>query len=1085
MDVAIHPLRLLPPTWVTLPLVRAGGGKGGEEGVAEQVEVQVEVGGEGWVGSEQHEKECLTLTVTVGSVRNLPAGLLSEEVPMTSRPGTAAVKAKVGGDGGCISYEVPLGGGELRRVYSDRLSVRPVTEEERAQAMDVRGRWDDAREAEAQAAVAAAAAQRDAAAAAAQAQTARKGGERPASPRPSPDPAPLPAPLPPQQPQLSNAALVAEHALTTFLTPLALAPLSSLIDSSLFHLHFSLPNTSSSSSPLTGLAPVDLGHLAHPGITRVEGWWAMTQLNLPTPSLPPATDPSKKSAPAKPASATRKKDGGAADSASDPSLPSLDACRTCVWVAVELSRPLIPTPPIPPIADLLPLPPLTEQSLLSALFPPSLAFLSSPPPSLIGPLRAALAPLLSLSSPPLSPSSLPHLARRLSPLLARFLHSLPLPSPSPHPHPGRLRAEIYAHLMREVRRWQEAQGEEVAGEQGKGRGGRGARVREAVVRWGGLAREAEGMGDLALARLHHERRITAATGWVEERAQAGGGAEEEEGQAALTSALYDYAAFALRRAEREHAEISLRKALRLSPSHVPSLLLLATLLLDGGSLREADTLLKASRVERGKPLVEAVWLLLCEEAEEDEERDALLAAINPTLPSLPPSHPPSPSALTSAALSSLPYSQLGWSLDASSSLPLIGARYALAMRLHRAAQVWLRGALHPDDVRGVEEEKEGGREGGEGRGGRSLSRYGGWLHWALLLHERGEVEAAVGHAGRVVRALGWLEQGGVDRVVEQWGVEVVMYFLTRLGGIMEGGRRVDECEGLLMAYAALIPAHPALPLHLPSIGLLVHLLLARQDRRGAITLLSSLLALPSPFPTSAWLHLWYAEALYADAQYGQALTQCSAASLREPSSGRVYAQLSAIHCRLWKAKQTQRQRVEAAEHRAHRRPPYPLTSPTSPPSAPFVPSVHLRSLMASEEAHRSSARGHFQHFVRLVGATPLPVGAASHRLLVEMGMAWYEREGWDEAEAVWRLAEGMEGREGVAAGMATERLAWARAKREGVAVQGEEQARLIQGLFRKAKLRKERGEREQKEVVRIIHKPSIAHSGATRIVAVD
>ena len=557
------------------------------------------------------------------------------------------------------------------------------------------------------------------------------------------------------------------------------------------------------------------------------------------------------------------------------------------------------------------------------------------------------------------------------------------------------------------------------------------------------------MDDAALARLHHESRITAATGWLEEK----GG---EAATAALVLTLYDYAGFALRRGEGEHAEVSLRKALRLSADHTPSRLLLTVMMLEAGQLREAVELMHGCQVAaESEPLVGAVLVLLYYHMEEDELLAGVTAATNRTLAGRSPSD--GPSAVTAAALGSLPFSQAGWAWDASPHVGLLGARYAQAFGFRAAAHVYLRAVIAAEEGRGVQEEKTAGT------GPPPLTLYLAWLQLALLLSAEGEHGRAMELASRVIRGMDLLAPGGGVRAEVEPGQ--LMYILTRAAQVMWAGKRVDEAEGLLLAYTRLVGQDPTLAPHLPSVALLTRHLLAKQSRVLAVSLLGSLVrgaGGDGGATVSPWLHLLYAEALYADAQYSDALQQCSAASLKEAGNSRVYAQLCQIHCKLWKAQQAVREKAEAAEERRHRR------SPAA--SSPFSPSPHLRSLLAVETTHRTAASTHYKLFGQLTAATPLPPTGPTLGLYIELGMVWYEREQWDQAEESWQAADAVERISDPAGGLAKERLEWVRAKRSGGEVEGESEARMIQNLFRRAKLKKDRTALEHKEVVKIIHK---------------
>ena len=909
--VPTDPLKLLPPTWLPLPLRPTSAAPAPsalpEQTVSATPELQLSVTVSEELVKPEEAEQCFTLTVTVGAVRRLPADVLPDEGGPT-RPGSAAVAsprslgkaAKAGKkddrdtDGVyTLVYEVPVAESEKRTVWTERIILRRLTDEERAEAPTVRGRWNDAREeanAAAAAAEAAEPAKREAAAPAA-----RKGGKAPTTTAaPSTPRSAVPAvATAPSQPSVSGSVLVFDHRQSVLLGPTALQPLTALITGSLFPVQLTVTKPSSDpADPIRGLALVDLGELAKPGVTRVEGWWALTQTGgLPQrPAASPAAEAGKKVIKIP-----------AASKATD----TFDACRSCVWLSVELSRPLSPIPEPLPISALLPAPVVAPPSLLSALFPPSLAFLSQPPPHLLSSLHDLLAPLLTAST---SPSSLLPLTRRLEPLLAELAECNHGAEDAATPaDKDRIRNELWLEVMRAVTRWHDEQRD---GKATSRRANRLVMVADAIRRWGTQAAEAEEMSDVALARLHHENRITAATGWTEEE---GGG---EAAQAALVDALYDYAAFALRRGETEHAEVSLRKVLSIA-QHVPSLLLLAVVLLEAGYLREADDLLhQLPAPSSAEPLAVAVLSLLYQHTEQDELLEAAVSGINPTLALLPATQPPSP--LTAAALGSLPFTQLGWSFDGSAHVSLLGARYALAMGLPGSAHVWVRAVLGAEDVRGIEEEKEGPNADAN----RNAVRYGAWLHRALLLLRDGETAVAAEHAARIVRALELHSPASTASTTLAPAVR--LYFLTRLAAIMQACRRMDDCEALLLAYTALIPAHRDLPLHLPSLAALTRLLLAKQNRVMALSLLSSLL--PSTTPSSAlsspWLHLLYAEALYADGQYSEAMAQCSEASLREPGNSRVYAQLCCGHCKLWKAKQAQRRARRS--RRAAPSPPLPV-----------------------------------------------------------------------------------------------------------------------------------------------------------------
>ena len=710
-----------------------------------------------------------------------------------------------------------------------------------------------------------------------------------------------------------------------------------------------------------------------------------------------------------------------------------------------------PYPTLCPCQFLLPAPVVTSPSLLSVLFPPSLAFLSEPSPPLLASLHGVLSPLLSS---PVSAASLPHVTRRLEPILADIVHQryshTDLVSPLDK---DRARNEVWLEVMKAVQSWQAADDLQTVGQ------GRSSQVAEAICRWGVNAREAEEMEDFALARLHHENRITAATGWMVER----GG---ERAQGVLVAVLYEYAGFACRRGETEFAEVSLRKALSLTP-HTPSLLLLVLLMLEVGELREAYELMQDCTASHSEPLVAAVLTVLYHHMEEDALLAGVIASVNPTIAALSPTHPPSP--LTAEALGDLALSQLGWSFDGSLHLSVLGMRYAYAMGLKGAAEVCVRAVIAAEEGRGIEEEKEAGK----GDASNPI-RYLAWLHLALLQVDQAQYSRAVESVGRVVRGFDLLSSAVVE---EQSSLPppVLMFALTRAARVLHACRRVEDCESLLVSYVALIPDHPALPLHLPSISQLTRIFLAKQNRGAALSLLSSLIPSQASTPTSPWLHLLYADALYADGQYDVALSQCSEASLQESSNSRVYGLLSPIHCRLWKVQQTQREKVEAAEQRHHRR--------SSASSSPFAPSLHLQSLLTCEQSHHQSALSHHQHFLQLTALIPLPVTAVTVALYLELGMAWYEREQWDQAEEVWRIADVVEGGLGGAGGLARERLEWVKAKRAGGVVEGESEARMIQGLFRRVKLKKDRSALEHKEVVRILHKKPGGRGGRPSMLA--
>ena len=305
----------------------------------------------------------MTMTVTVKSIRNLPAAILptptdaSQPAVLPSpRPATAKGAKATGKkeeketaeDVFTIAYDVPIGPSERRLCWTEKAAARSPTDDEKE--AEVRGRWDDAREAEAveaaQAAIAAEAVKREAAAALVPA----KKGAKPATP-PTTAPAPAVEALhitvtAPAAPAVSASVLAFDHSQAVFLLPSALPPLSSLIHTALFPVQLTVTRgEGDAGEAVRGVALVDLGELVIPGRTRLEGWWAMTQTagiqRSPIPSTAPVDAPKK----GKPAPLPRGRRRRRAERRSTRSTPVGRPCgsvSTCPapWCLSPLRRPL-------------------------------------------------------------------------------------------------------------------------------------------------------------------------------------------------------------------------------------------------------------------------------------------------------------------------------------------------------------------------------------------------------------------------------------------------------------------------------------------------------------------------------------------------------------------------------------------------------------------------------------------------------------------------------------------------------------------------------------------------------------------------
>ena len=98
------------------------------------------------------------------------------------------------------------------------------------------------------------------------------------------------------------------------------------------------------------------------------------------------------------------------------------------------------------------------------------------------------------------------------------------------------------------------------------------RTLEDIRNLGRLATLAELHEDHALASRHHQDRIVELQGRLaKQAAQAGQHALSDHGgiASALAQALYEFAAFHIRRGDLDKAEECLRQALSLAPTHVP------------------------------------------------------------------------------------------------------------------------------------------------------------------------------------------------------------------------------------------------------------------------------------------------------------------------------------------------------------------------------------------------------------------------------------------------------------------------------------------------------------------------------------
>ena len=1118
-----------------------------EAGEAVEVEVTVAVSEPLLTADEAANTN--TLTLQLHSYHNLPLGFLDDVQPAapaaTSRPPTAsggkgAAKGKEAAaaldDIFTLLYRVPLSTDTTATVWSETATLRQPTEAEKASGQPpVIGRWNDApakvTEEPTSAPVPAtpAAATKDKRA---ELQSARGKSPRPdtatgakkAGEKKDAVAEAVAAVVAP--PAVSNAVLSFEFARTTLLTPTAITAFqSSIASNALFPVQLTCSRLASATATepqlsIVGLSLLDLSSLLLPGRTRVEGYFAVTQTSAA--AAKGGADDKKGKAKTGADKGAKKKDeagGGAAGGGSD-TIDTFDACHTYVHLSLELAKPLLPTPPPLPLSELVPasaLPPSPSPlSELDCLFPPDLSFLYTDASSTARhTFRQQVRRLVEQMRAAGGGSGWEDgWRRRLEATLYRLVQSrftLNLNVIRGREEEDRTRQqmcnEAYSELMDEV----SAVLAESDGNEQMEADSKALQVENGVHLWSQLAQQAEEMEDYVLAAYHHASCLQATRAYHRQY-------HSDVSRQLRLTALYGHATFFCRRGQWESAELALHDVLAEEDAHLPSQLLLACMLLEQGRLQEAHDLLQPLLVLSlaNHPLVQAVLALLYHHEEEDEKKEDVVSHANATLRSMPTSVDDA-DPLVHVALSSAPASQCGWAWLHSGDVCVLGARYGAAMGLGRSVAVWLSGVLRAEELREAKEEKEmeapqqpdderlervdeeasnDGPLSPTSASHRLLVKHAALLQYAPLLSSQQQDTLALRCASRIVASLDIATPASTALPSA-----VRMYFLSRLAAIYHACKRVEECEPLLLAYISLLPRYAHLPLHQPSIALLTRLLLTKQKRAQALSLLAPLIAHlrantgdGASQPPTHWLLLTWLDGLYADGRWSECVDVAAEVSRVEPVNSRWCAVLCCVETRQWKEKEEERDKRREQEEASHRR--TQRRQPASAASTPaaFQPSLELQSLTATAASLESSALAYCVHFQQLTAQLPLPNCQSSLSLLLELGHRMYDRQRLDEAEQCWQAAAAMDdAMSGAGGGVARERLEWIKARKAGSAVEGESEARLIQGLFRRAQRKKEGREREHKEVI-VVHKSAgnrsnrqsaAADGGTRRIQSLD
>ena len=1094
----------------------------GEAGEAVEAEVTVAVSEPLLTADEANNTN--TLTLGLHSYHNLPLGFFDDVQPAgsgtaESRPpsaaaGKGAAKAKedkaaaaVPEDIFTLLYRVPLSADTHTTVWSETATLRLATEAEKGSGQpEVIGRWNDASAKTTEEATAAAVPATPATA------SKDKRAELQSGKSPRPDTAAKKASAASVEaaaasatgaavavvapPTVSNAVLSFEFARTTLLTPSAVTAFrSSITNNTLFPVQLSCTRVGSASASepqlsITGLSLLDLSSLLLPGRTRVDGYFAVTQTSAA--AVKGSADDKKGKAKGGMDKGKKKDEasGGAAGNGSDV-IDTFDACRTYVHLSLELAKPLVPTPPPLPLSDLVPASyasaspsPLSD---LDALFPPDLSFLyTDASSSARGTFRQQVRRLVEQLRAAGGGSGWGDgWRRRLEATLYRLVQTrftLNLTVVRGKEEEDRTRQRLCNEACIELMDEVSAVLAESDSREQTVTDSRAQQVEDGVRLWSQLAQQAEEMEDYVLAAYHHASCLQATRAYHRQY-------HTDVSRQLLLASLYSHAAFLCRQGQLEGAELALHDVLAEEDAHLPSLLLLACMMLEQGRLQEAHDLLQPllSLSLINHPLVQAVLVLLYHHEEEDEKKEDALTHANTTLRALPASVDDT-DPLVHVALSSAPASQCGWAWLHSGDVCVLGARYGAVMGLGRSVAVWLSGVLRAEELREAKEEKEmetptqqqdGERANEEpdnigplsptSASHRLLVKHAALLQYALLLSSEQQDALALRCANRIAASLNIASPTSAALPIA-----VRLYFLTRLASIYYACKRLEECEPLLLAYTSLLPRYSHLPLHQPSLALLTRLLLTKQKRAQALALLAPLVAQQranvsdaSSQPPSHWLLLTWLDGLYADGRWNECVDVAAEVSRAEPANARWCGVLCCVETRLWKEKEEERdkrrEQEEAARRRAQRR------QPSSAASA-FQPSLELQSLIATAASLEASALANYIHFQQLTSQLPLPNSHSALSLLLELGHRMYDRERLQEAEQSWQAAAAMDDTmSGAGGGVARERLEWIKARKAGAAVEGESEARLIQGLFRRSQRKKEGREREHKEVI-VVHK---------------
>ena len=1035
-----------------------------------------------------------------------------------------------------LLYRVPLSADTAATVWSEAAKVRLPTEAEAATGQPpVVGRWNDGpakatEEAAAAVPTTPAAASKDKRA---DLQTARgktsrpdtaTGAKRAGEKKDATGEAGITAAAVVTPPAVSNAVLAFEFTRTTLLTPSAIAAFKTSISSNtLFPVQLTCTRLGSASATepqlsIVGLSLLDLSSLLLPGRTRLDGYFAVTQTSAP--AVKGSGDDKKGKGKAGADKSGKKKDEANGAAGSGDTIDTFDACHTYVRLSIELAKPLLPTPPPLPLSELVPASSASTSpsplSDLDGLFPPDLSFLYTDASSadrrtfrqqvrrLVEQMRASGA----------GSGWEDGWRRRLEATLYRLVRkrfTLELGVVREKGEEERTRQrlcnEAYSELMDEV---SAVLAEGDCSEQ-TALDSRAQQVEEGVRLWSQLAQQAEEMEDYVLAAYHHTSCLQATRAYHRQYHS------DVSRQLRLTT-LYSHAAFLCRRGEWERAELALHDVLAEEDAHLPSQLLLACLLLEQGRLQEAHDLLQPllALSLANHPLVQAVLVLLYHHEEEDEKKEDVLSQANTTLRLLPAAVDDT-DPLVHVALASAPASQCGWAWLHSGDVCVLGARYGAVMGLGRSVAVWLSGVLRAEELREAKEEKEmethaqsdderfervdeevdNGPLSPSSASHRLLVKRAALLQYALLLSSQQQDSLALRCVNRISASLDI-----TSPTAAALPIAIRMYFLSRLAAIYYACRRLEECEPLLLAYASLLPRHAHLPLHQPSVALLTRLLLTKQKRAQALSLLAPLIAhqrahsgAAASQPPTHWLLLTWLDGLYVDGRWSECVDVAAEVSRVEAVNARWCGVLCCVETRLWKEKEEERdkrrEQEEAAHRRAQRRQ-QPISAASTP--AAFQPSLELQSLIATATSLETSALAHYGRFQQLTSQLPLPNSQSALSLLLELGHRMYDRERLQEAEQCWQAAAAMDdAMSGAGGGVARERLDWIRARKVGAAVEGESEARLIQGLFRRSQRKREGREREHKEVI-VVHKsagnrtsrqPAAAEGSTRRIQSLD